>query len=745
VVLTTRRREAKPSRRDDAIDILTIRGLVFDTDRGLEPRVMQKKATGESGLPWTSVLRGRLTLGTKLGLMVGVCVSVTMVIAAVFFVQKARLSADASARSLATEASDNLVERVKTEFGASFQIVSRTDDDIAGLWAHGVKDRAIDDLLLKQMLEADADRFGAWTAWLPNAFDGRDKEYVGTLGSDATGRYLTYWHQNGMEIAKDSVRGYEDKDAAIYRTPLDADVAYLSEPYFIRSNDRRISTVSYSEPIIVDGKTLGAIGIDVALSPLRDAIGGLTLPHGAKIMLVSFGGTVVTADNPAILDRPLLEGRADLVAEWSKVQKGGPMDLRIESASGPIVRSWQPLGFNTVKTPWFVVTEIPIGAFSAGAARAQIPAVVAAIATLLIMMLAILFSMRWLVTDPLRRIGAFIETLTSQDGPLTCPEMRRADEIGTIARTLTRMRTAQQEMDGLRRRQSEGEVKFAAARRTELEQLADHLGKTVQAVAHVVEVTARKIMRRSEVMAAAAVSSADKTTIIADASAVADINVGAVDAAAVALQESIGNIDAEMSTAKRIASAASEQARSSSAITTELSSRASRINEVVSMIASIAQRTNMLALNATIEAARAGDAGRGFAVVAQEVKALAVQTTAATGEIGLQVKAMQMIAAEAARALTSIGGTVSEIDSISTSIALAVEIQGRATSRIGLSVGAAVSASRRVHEAIEDVNRSATQTGDVAAEMLIESAKLADESERLNAEVLDVIARIRAA
>ena len=519
----------------------------------------------------------------------------------------------------------------------------------------------------------------------------------------------------------------------------------LSEPYFIRSNDRRIATVSYSEPIVVDGKTAGAIGIDVALSPMRDAIGGLTLPHGAKIMLVSHGGIVVTADDPALLDRPLLEGRSDLLAEWSRVRDAGSLETRVDAASGPLFRSWQPLTFNTVKTPWFVVTEIPIGAFTAGAARAQIPALMAAIATLLIMMIAILFAMRRLVTDPLHRIGAFIETLTSQDGPLACPEMRRSDEIGTIARTLTRMRTAQQEMNSLRRRQSEGEMRFAAARRSELEQLANHLGQTVQTVAHVVDATARKIMRRSEIMAAAAVSSADKTTIIADASALADLNVGAVDAAAAALKESIGNIGTEMSTAKRIASAASEQARSSSAITTELSSRASRIDEVVAMIASIAQRTNLLALNATIEAARAGDAGRGFAVVAQEVKALAVQTTAATTEIGLQVKAMQTIATEAARALTSIGGTVSEIDTISTSIALAVDIQGQATSRIGLSVGAAVSASRRVHEAIEDVNRSATQTGDVAAEMLIESARLADESERLNEEVLDVIARIRAA
>ena len=56
-----------------------------------------------------------------------------------------------------------------------------------------------------------------------------------------------------------------------------------------------------------------------------------------------------------------------------------------------------------------------------------------------------------------------------------------------------------------------------------------------------------------------------------------------------------------------------------------------------------------------------------------------------------------------------------------------------------------MAASRRVRAAIEDVNRGATGTGEIAAEMLIESAKLADESERLNDEVLRVIEKVRAA
>ena len=86
----------------------------------------------------------------------------------------------------------------------------------------------------------------------------------------------------------------------------------------------------------------------------------------------------------------------------------------------------------------------------------------------------------------------------------------------------------------------------------------------------------------------------------------------------------------------------------------ELHEQAEKMNEIVALITTIANRTSMLALNASIEAARAGEAGSGFAVVARQVGELSDQTkdatvniteliSAITGELNQMTKAVNIM------------------------------------------------------------------------------------------------------
>lgn len=84
----------------------------------------------------------------------------------------------------------------------------------------------------------------------------------------------------------------------------------------------------------------------------------------------------------------------------------------------------------------------------------------------------------------------------------------------------------------------------------------------------------------------------------------------------------------------------------------DLQEQAEKMNAIITLITSVANRTGMLALNASIEAARAGEAGRGFAVVATQVTELSEQTKQAAVNI---TELIQAVTGELQQVIEAVG------------------------------------------------------------------------------------------
>ena len=350
------------------------------------------------------------------------------------------------------------------------------------------------------------------------------------------------------------------------------------------------------------------------------------------------------------------------------------------------------------------------------------------------------------ISRPVVAMSGAMRELAAGNFDVRLPGLDRRDEVGQMAQAVQEFKVqalAKAERDAAEREEKNSAM--AAARRAELQTLAENFETTVGNIIENVGTASDELEGSAVVLSRSSASTQQLSTVVATASEETSANVQSVAAATEEMASSVNEIGRQVVESNRIAIEAVEQAQRTDAQIAQLSLAATRIDDITQLITTIAAQTNLLALNATIEAARAGEAGRGFAVVAQEVKALASQTAKATSEISAQIAGMQAATANSVLAIKEISGTIGRVSEIAAAIAAAIEQQGAATQEIARNVQQAALGSTQVATSIADVDRGAGEIGTASSKVLSSAQMLSNENKRLKAEVATFLATVRAA
>ncbi len=157
---------------------------------------------------------------------------------------------------------------------------------------------------MRSIVQQNAGIFGFWTVWEPNAFDGKDKDWVNKPGHDATGRFVPYLVRHGDKIDLEPNVGYDkDGDGDYYQIPKKTLKPAIIEPYDYETGGTKVTITSIAIPILVDGKFVGVVGADLLVDQLLADIKTVKLYQTGIISVTDSTGKFLYSSNASLIGK----------------------------------------------------------------------------------------------------------------------------------------------------------------------------------------------------------------------------------------------------------------------------------------------------------------------------------------------------------------------------------------------------------------------------------------------------------